>query len=182
MVFEPESEGELGSIELSKVSFVDDFIVLVTSKDLNLLVPRASSAGAIVVDSLAGHGLSCNFRIGESEAMLAFMGAGSRQASKSCFQNSDEPCVQLETALCGRQKLLVTKYYWHLGGAGHVNRSMGVEVVTRAAMSSGAKARLRKVFKSVRGSATTRKKAVASALSLSLLRQNSACWHRLNTK
>ena len=73
-----------GSTDEAEVVYADDVMHAFVHKDAGFVVESICFQGSVLVQVAGRHGLTLNFDLGETEAVLAIRGKGPRRSGKSC--------------------------------------------------------------------------------------------------
>ena len=77
------------------------------------LLRKVPLVAAVVLDKVVAHGLKPNLAAGKTELMVHLVGPGSKEASRGLHVAGG---IFFSSSYSGRQKLLLTDRYTHMGG------------------------------------------------------------------
>ena len=160
---------------------MDDVAVLILAEKPEGIFPLLKDAATIVVDTFAKFGIRVNCAKGKTEVVISFAGKRSKIAETKMWA---QPVVAIHfiSKAFGPMSISIVETYKHLGGTTHHRNCMTPEVLRRAAETTSAENPIRKSVLRNRLFSNETRLQIATALTLSRLRYNSAIWSQLNAK
>ena len=123
-----DGEDIVDNVELMPISFIDDVAACVMQKSKGSLIADIARTSSVIIVTMAEYGLQCNFKAGNSEAMLIFGGPGSRKEAQCAAAFSS---IGFESVHFGQLAIRTTRFYKHLGLQLNCTGDCGAEIAMR---------------------------------------------------